>query len=203
MGFISETVNHLIATNPLSSLAATGYEYILHGRGISLRAKNKYFDICLPTVVTEVRGLPIVKPKLDFTPLPGHLLSAIIAHAQNNNTQEVLYYIINNGRKLTAIIGKYGTAASIEDIVDPFPAAQIVAQIHSHGRFGAYFSPTDNANELEFRLFGVVGKVNSIVPEVIFRIGVYGHHFTVQAKEAFSPLPPCIDRFADVEEGTE
>ena len=83
--------------------------------------------------------------------------------------------------KLELIVGQSGGVASIENIVDPVPDSQIVAQIHSHHRMEAFFSATDDANEQEFRLFGVVGRTNYSVPHMCFRIGVHGYHFDVKA----------------------
>ena len=35
--------------------------------------------------------------------------------------------------------------------------------IHSHNTMGAFWSGTDNADEKETRLFGVLGKITSIL----------------------------------------
>jgi PRTRC genetic system protein A len=47
----------------------------------------------------------------------------------------------------------------------------LVADIHSHNHMGAFFSGTDNADEKEARIYGVMGKVNTPWPEMLFRAG--------------------------------
>lgn len=51
----------------------------------------------------------------------------------------------------------------------------LVMDIHSHNTMGAFFSGTDNNDEKETRLFGVIGKVPSQSPEVKFRIACGGN----------------------------
>jgi len=199
IGKISDTVKHIIASDPLPLPSAAAYEYIFHRRGIMLRATNEYYDIRLPLVNVCIRGLPLVKPRCKIRPLPGAFLQEILDHSRQHAGREVVYYLIRSGGKLILKVGKYGTVGAIEGIVDPAPASQILAQIHSHGRLGAFFSPTDNANETEFRIFGVVAKVDSYLPEVIFRLGVYGHHFTLNMQSVFSDPDKIkvLDRFGD------
>lgn len=179
---------HCSGVPPLKS----AYDYVMHGRGVSLRAKNSHFDVCLPLAIADVRGLPIVNPHIRFSPLPESFLLKVAAHAGARPDREVLYYVVKHGGVLRVVVGKIGKASSIDGIVDPFPASNIVAQIHSHGRMGAFFSTTDNANELEFRLFGVIGRVHKLVPEAIFRLGVYGHHFKLPMNRVFDNVQSGI-----------
>ncbi len=47
----------------------------------------------------------------------------------------------------------------------------LVADIHSHNQMGAFFSGTDNRDEKEARIYGVMGKLNTPWPEMMFRAG--------------------------------
>jgi len=47
----------------------------------------------------------------------------------------------------------------------------LVLDIHSHNTMGAFFSGTDNADEKEARVYGVIGKLNQEWPEMKFRAG--------------------------------
>ena len=52
----------------------------------------------------------------------------------------------------------------------------LVMDIHSHNTMGAFFSATDNKDEKETRLFGVIGKIKDEVPEFKFRAVCAGNH---------------------------
>ncbi|MCK5291831.1 MAG: hypothetical protein KAR39_07435 [Thermoplasmata archaeon] len=47
----------------------------------------------------------------------------------------------------------------------------LVADIHSHNDMGAFFSGTDNRDEKEARIYGVMGRLNQPWPEIKFRAG--------------------------------
>lgn len=57
----------------------------------------------------------------------------------------------------------------------------VYLQIHSHGRLPAYFSATDDADEVRTGLYAVVGRCDRTQPEYRFRLSVAGR---------FSPLHP-------------
>ncbi len=57
-----------------------------------------------------------------------------------------------------------------EQLIDNYP---LVIDIHSHGNMGAFFSNTDDKDDKDLRIYGVVGKLDSAAPEYKFRFG-YG-----------------------------
>jgi len=61
-----------------------------------------------------------------------------------------------------------------------------VLDIHSHGATSAFFSTTDNQDEQGLRLYAVVGKLDSLIPEVKLRVGVYGYFAPVRFEEIFT-----------------
>ena len=56
---------------------------------------------------------------------------------------------------------RFARNSSVERDVDNI----LVADIHSHNDMGAFWSGTDMADEVETRLYGVIGKVHSELPE--------------------------------------
>ena len=60
----------------------------------------------------------------------------------------------------------------------------LFSEIHSHGRFPAVFSPTDNENEVDYLLYGVLGGFDSR-PNWTFRLGFGGNFLTVDATDVF------------------
>jgi hypothetical protein len=54
-------------------------------------------------------------------------------------------------------------------------------EVHSHHRMPANFSPDDDRDETGFRLYGVVGRLGSELPEIRMRVGVYGQFWEIPA----------------------
>lgn len=52
----------------------------------------------------------------------------------------------------------------------------VIMEIHSHGRARAYFSKTDDADELATGFYGVIGKVNTLKPELRVRYSCGGRY---------------------------
>jgi PRTRC genetic system protein A len=60
-----------------------------------------------------------------------------------------------------------------------------VMDIHSHGRMDAFFSYTDDSDEKGLRLYMVVGRLDTLLPEVELRIGIYGYFAPISLEEVF------------------
>lgn len=58
-----------------------------------------------------------------------------------------------------------------------------VMDIHSHNTMNAFFSGTDDANEQETRLYGVVGRVDKATPDILFRGSCQGNFFPLEMSE--------------------
>ena len=59
----------------------------------------------------------------------------------------------------------------------------IVADIHSHHRMRAFYSTTDDADEIGVRLYGVFGNMRGTYYDILFRAGAGGHFARVPAEE--------------------
>ena len=57
---------------------------------------------------------------------------------------------------------------------------------------------TDDRDEQGFRVYGVVGRLDTATPELALRVGIYGHFAPVEWSQVFDGLPPCI-RLTDEE----
>jgi PRTRC genetic system protein A len=57
--------------------------------------------------------------------------------------------------------------------------------IHSHGHMKAWFSGTDNTDEQGLRLYMVVGRLDTLLPEVELRLGVYGYFIPLSVEDVF------------------
>ena len=127
-----------------------------------------------------VRGLPSLHPHvaLRHRPFSSKMLYNILAHASRFPLREVTYQVLREKNRYVARLVQVGTAGGSGDFVDL--DGDVVMQIHTHNQMPAFWSLTDDAHEVEFRWYGVVGRVSGNRPEVAFRAGVFGY---------FHPLP--------------
>lgn len=63
-----------------------------------------------------------------------------------------------------------------------------VMDIHSHNTMSAFFSGTDDANEQETRLYGVVGRVDKVTPDILLRSSMEGM-FTMLPLDVIFDIP--------------
>ncbi len=174
----------------LPSNDALAYQYVLAGTGVYLRAENRFFDVLLPLARCPIRGLGRLEPhfRLKVPPLPGRLLAAVLADAQrarrrDGGLKEALYHFEHDGARVRVLKPvQRATAASVVAIESE--AADIILDLHSHGNLGAFWSGTDNGDEQGFRVYGVIGRLDT-APEIRLRLGVYGHWFPLPVSLLF------------------
>lgn len=78
--------------------------------------------------------------------------------------------------------------------------ASIALDLHSHHEMGAYFSPTDDRDELGARFYAVIGRIYSR-PEIRLRLGLYGIFIDLAATTLFEDLGPFCDVYQPETEG--
>ena len=92
-----------------------------------------------------------------------------------------------------------GTATSLEYT----PPPGVVAEFHSHGSSRAFFSHTDDKDEQGFRIYGVVGRLDTDLPELRLRVGVYGHFAPVDWSQVFDGPVPGLRLVSDGTDSTK
>lgn len=75
------------------------------------------------------------------------------------------YFVYIPKQEVTGATCKY---YNDQQLMDNYP---LVVDIHSHGSMSAFFSSTDDKDDKDLRVYGVVGKVNTPTPEYKFRFG--------------------------------
>ena len=75
------------------------------------------------------------------------------------------YFMHIADQEVSGAFVKFKRDSDLED------ANMLILDIHSHNTMGAFFSGTDNADEKEARVYGVIGKLNQEWPEMKFRAG--------------------------------
>lgn len=160
------------------------YDYILAENGLFIRARNRLVEgtVCISPV--EIRGLRPLEERIELVhgKIPRHLydlaLSVLIASSDREQylaiTWEDEYRLRIPGQERNEARVKYESLPST--IVD----------IHSHGSMKAWFSGDDNRDEQGLRLYMVVGRLDTFLPEVEMRVGVYGYFAPIDLEEVFT-----------------
>jgi len=195
-------VDYVAATAwPLPPIQAAMYEYIVASNGVFVRGRRTGLSVMLPVMTgpaTPLRGLVLVEPfvQLDHPRVPAELMdemldAALAAKDDAQNPVEVLFHLTwdASGSRLQMppqersimCVKPIGHAPSYETAV---------VEVHSHHGMAARFSSTDDADEVGFRIFGVLGETFTR-PTLRVRVGLYGHYWEIPATWVFQ-LPHRI-----------
>lgn len=169
------------------------YEYIVAGNGLFVRAEDSRMSACIPIARVENPGLP--EMEIDVTlknirRLPGAYLQSILNSARRRLPNEAAYQIVPDGPLPWRIVCPEQTATPAS--VDYADQSDAVIDVHSHGRMGAFWSTTDNADEQGLRFYAVIGNIDTDYPTLLVRVGVYGHHWPISAASIFDDCYPFI-----------
>ena len=168
-----------------------GYDYVLAGSGLYVQAESPQLVARVRVSAAQVKGLEPVGEKVQLRHglIPGFLFQLALDACIANHRQERFYAIRWQGGCSELVEPpQEATAASLSYNV----IQDAVLEMHSHGQMGGFFSTTDNNDELGFRIYGVVGRLDQPIPEVNFRVGVYGHWSPVSWPELFSGPKPAV-----------
>ena len=192
------------ALPPMNALA---YEYITASNGIFLRAENRFVSALIPIVSAKagtVRGLHPLEAsiKLKMPLMPISLLIPMLADAKrmrvkSGHLNEVLYRFHYDGQKMRVNRPEQDTSiTSVRTTGDG--GSDVILELHSHGNMSAFWSSTDNRDEQGFRFYGVIGHLDSNMPQIRLRLGVYGYHYPITQDLLFSDTQ--LSPFTDLEE---
>jgi PRTRC genetic system protein A len=181
-------VEYLIARDGVPSRHGLAYDYVLAGDGLYLVTQNPYLDVRVPVAAASVRGLPPIYPSFELKTgrLPQALWDHIvtIARAWAVRGHEVMLIVTyEKGGGYRLVVPRQATSPTN---VIYRPRERAVLEIHSHHRFPAHFSPTDDADEQHLCLYGVIGRLDGERSEVVLRVGAYGYFFPVPWESVFS-----------------
>ena len=178
MGYLTHTPGGLSGTQGI------GYDYVLGQGGLYVQAEGPDLTARLMIAPAEVRGLAQVERKVELRhgPLPAELLERGVDWFLEEPSHERLFAVRwEGGQYRMAFPNQEGRRTSLTYT----PVEGAVAEFHSHGRLGAFFSAIDDQDEQGFRIYGVVGKLGEPVPQIDLRIGVYGYFGQLDLGEVF------------------
>ena len=173
----------------LSGSQGIGFDYVLGAGGLYVQSESAHLTARVLVAPAEVRGLAPVSEKLELAngPIPAHVFELGLAWMLSAPTTERFIAIRWDGDAYRLVVPpQEGTSASLTYQ----PPQGVVAEFHSHGRHSAYFSATDDRDEQGFRVYGVVGRLDTHEPELTLRVGIYGHFAPLHWSQVFDgPLP--------------
>jgi PRTRC genetic system protein A len=193
-----------------------GVIYIWAANGIFKQGANDSMlaRICVEPFTQPFAGLG----QLDITiqwrawtddRLPGALLQEALEEARQSGipgenitypTEAQLFIVAWAGH---ALLIKPPQIGSSTRVFSSAPAGPILCDIHSHHQLAAFFSETDDRDDLGLSASVVIGNIFS-APEIVCRINVYGNSLIVPAATIFDSIEPFVDcALAPVSEAEE
>ena len=186
----------------LAGAHGVGFDYVLGAGGLYVQSESAQLAARIPVAPCEVRGLAPVAEKVALThgPIPARLFALGLGWFRDDPSTERFFAVRWDGRSYRlAVPPQLGTATRLAYL----PPAGVVAEFHSHGRSRAFFSATDDGDEQGFRIYGVVGRLDTDRPELSLRVGVYGHFAPVQWSQIFDGPNPDLRLVAEEPEETD
>lgn len=181
------------------------YDYVIAAQGIIKRLENSYVsaDYLLAPIAEELIGLglatyPLRPLSLKLPRIPGHLLQETLADARRNLNLEFMYHFRFDpgGRGWFVTRPEQERSGARVGYLNHDPAG-IVLDLHSHHTMPAFFSSTDDRDERGGRFYAVIGRLDRPRPELILRLGAYGHWLdNIPALTLFDELGPFVDTYA-------
>ena len=188
MGYL---VNH---PSGLTGVHGVGYDYVLGSGGVYVQSQNANLAARVLVAPGSVRGLAPVNEKLELLhgPIPGYLFELGLSWFQETPGTERFFAVRWDGSSYRVVVPEQtGTASSLTYT----PPPGVVAEFHSHGTGRAFFSKTDDKDEQGLRIYGVVGRLDTPLPELSLRVGVYGHFAPLCWSQVFGGLAPDVELF--------
>ena len=179
-------VNH---PGGLAGIQGIGYDYVLGSGGVYVQSQGAHLTARVPVAPGTVRGLAPVAEKvaLSHGPIPAQLFELGLRWFQDDPGTERFFAVRWDGDAYRLVVPEQeGTASSLKYT----PPAGVVAEFHSHGGSRAFFSATDDRDEQGFRIYGVVGRLDTPLPELSLWVGVYGHFAPADWPQVFSGPNP-------------
>ena len=181
-------VNH---PGGLTGTHGVGYDYVLGSGGVYVQSQGAHLTARVTVAPCEVRGLAPVAEKVQLNngPIPAGLFEVGLRWFQDAPDTERLFAVRWDGEAYRLVVPpQAGTATRLAYL----PPAGVVAEFHSHGGSRAFFSATDDRDEQGFRIYGVVGRLDALQPELSLRVGVYGHFAPVEWSQVFDGPNPGV-----------
>ena len=167
----------------LTGDAGLYYDFIFARTGVFIRARNPLLKAALCISPAEIRGLAPLDEEIELTHGKIHhaLYDLAISTLMVNRSLEQYLAVTWEGRYHLTTPTQTREPASVRYE----RVGSTILDIHSHGTMRAFFSAADDADEQGLCLYMVVGRLDTFLPEVEMRLGVYGYFAPVTESEIF------------------
>lgn len=177
------------------------FDYVMAKNGVFVEAEGKFMAARALVSRVAIRGLSPTWPKLALRHglIPRHLFQLALDAMLADWTRELFVAIIwdgpwdGPGMYQIHIPEQERRGAGVK--YDRHPCT--VLDLHSHGDMEAVFSDTDDADEVDLGVYGVVGTYRGVMPALSLRVGVYGYFYPVDWSEVFTGTCPVLDVVAN------
>jgi len=169
-----EPAGYLLNTKGgLTGEAGIFYDYIFAENGLFVRAQNPLLKVTTCISPVKIRGLRPLEEELVLThgKIPRALYDLALSAFIVNKSWEQYLAVTWEDQYHLRIPTQARESASVR--YDRLPST--ILDIHSHGVMDAFFSGTDDEDERGLRLYMVVGRLDTLLPAVEIRLGVYGY----------------------------
>ena len=159
------------------------YDYLVAENGLFIRAHNPLVKATVCISPVEIRGLSPLKESIELThgKIPRRLYDLALSVLMAGSDREEYLAITWEDEYRLRMPTQERDSASVKYEKLPYS----VMDIHSHGHMDAFFSSTDDSDEKGLRLYMVVGRLDTLLPEVELRLGVYGYLVPLSIEEIF------------------
>jgi len=179
------------AKDGLHGVRGSFFDYVLAENGVFIEAEGPFFAARVPVANADIRGLAPLEPALVLRHglIPQHLFDLGLSSMLVDPSMERYVAVTWNDGYHIHVPEQEAGATSTKYLVSD----NTVIDLHSHGGMSAWFSGTDNEDELGLKIFGVVGRLPGR-PQLRLRVGIYGYHHPVSWDEVFAGnLEGCDD----------
>ena len=181
------------------------YDYVLAEQGVIKRLETAFVSVdhLLVPIREKLIGLrlaryPLQPLRLKVPRLPARLLGEVVETFRAQLDREVMAHFRydQQGWQVTYPAQDQSRARVGYTAGDP---STIVLDLHSHHTMAAFFSGTDDRDEQGARFYAVLGRLDQPHPELILRLGLYGHWLrNIPANLLFEGIGPCLEVYDEV-----
>lgn len=180
------------------------YDYVIAEQGIIKRVETPYAsaDALLAPITEKLIGLHLqsyhLQPlQLKVPRIPSRLLLDVLADARSNIDIEFMYHFRYSPAQGWSVT-RPEQAQSWARVGYSHDPTGVVLDLHSHHTMPAFFSGTDDGDERGGRFYAVMGHIDHATPQLILRLGMYGHWlYNVPGLALFDDLGPFVDTYVD------
>jgi len=176
------------------------YEYVFARNGVFVRSEREGLHATIPVCDSQemtLNGLAELKPEIRISrrvrlQITEYALSTCMYAMPN----ECLLWLGFSNNEYAVTIPDQVAGTMFVHPAHPYQSegAEALIDIHSHDCMIPIFSTTDDRDETGFRIFAVVGLLDTR-PSILVRVGIFGHFQIVPAESVFE-MPTWLSDYS-------